>query len=66
MTIFALALAIAACIGWTAHTRMLRRALREAWAEIDTLEAESDADQTATEDPMIHDYSTTTTSPAAP
>jgi hypothetical protein len=44
MTIFALALAIAACIGWMAHTRVLHRALREAWAEIDALEAEIDAD----------------------
>lgn len=45
MTIFVLALAIAACIGWTAHTRMLRCALHEAWAEIDALEAESDAEE---------------------
>jgi hypothetical protein len=40
MTIFALALAITACIGWRAHTRVLRSALHEAWAEIDALEAE--------------------------
>jgi hypothetical protein len=43
MTIFAIALAIAACIGWTAHTRVLRHALHEAWVEIDALEAERDA-----------------------
>jgi len=43
MTIFALALAIAACIGWTTHTRVLRHALHEAWVETDAKEAERDA-----------------------
>ena len=45
MTLFALALAVIACIGWEAHTWVLRRALREAWAEIDALEAKRNADE---------------------
>jgi hypothetical protein len=53
MTIFAIALAIAACIGWTAHTRVLRHVLHKAWAEIDALEAERD--EAATEDPAPRD-----------
>jgi hypothetical protein len=53
MTIFSLALALAAYIGWGAHSRVLRRALHEAWAKIDTMEA----DAAATKDPASHDPS---------
>lgn len=46
MTLFALVLALAACIGWTAHARELRRALHNAWDEIDELEAKIAAEET--------------------
>jgi hypothetical protein len=48
MIVFLLALLFAACIGWTLHTRVLRRALHESRAEIDARAAKG-ADELITD-----------------